>query len=177
MKNLVEQFKEKLDSITPEEFEKSWREIENMGIGSEKPCVFDPETNNFIFFRPRNEQMKQEEINGEHIEINFDNFIKMSDILYDKEPLLSHYIGPDNTNYLFYWVDNDKKLDRWFIIKTDISKIYDYLTKKISLYSIITNSNGGYITDIDNNNKYHNSKRILIEDLPLDYLPKEDSYY
>lgn len=177
MKSLVEQFKEKLDSITPEEFEKSWREIENMGIGSEKPCIFDSETNSIIFVRKRNELMKQIDIKGEPIEINFDNFIKMSDILYDKEPLLSHYIGPDNTNYLFYWVDNDKKLDRWFIIKTDISKIYDYLTKKISLYSIITNSNGGYITDIDNNNKYHNSKKILIEDLPLDYLPKEDSYY
>ena len=77
MKNLVEQFKEKLDSITPEEFEKSWREIENMGIGSEKPCIFDSETNSIIFIRKRNELMKQIDIKGEPIEINFDNFIKM----------------------------------------------------------------------------------------------------
>ena len=170
MKSLVEQFTEHLDSISPEEFEKSWKEIEDMGIGSESPCVFDPETNNFIFVRPRNKQMKQKEINGEHVEINFDNLIKMSDILYDVEPLLSHYIGPNNTNYLFYWLDNDKKFDRWLIIETNTSKIYDYLTKKINLYSIISNSDEGFIVDIDINNKYYNQKKILIKDLPLDYL-------
>ena len=174
MKNLVEQFKEKLDSMSPEEFEKSCKEIEDMGIGSECPCIFDTKTNNFVFVRKRNKQMKQEEINGEPIEINFDKLIKMSNILYDVEPLLSHYIGPDNTNYLFYWIDNDKKFDRWLIIETDTSKIYDYLTKKISLYSIISNSDEGFMVDIDINNKYHNQKKILIKDLPLDYLPEKD---
>jgi len=176
MKNLVEQFEKHLDSISPEEFEKSWKEIEDMGIGSECPCVFDLKTNSIVFVRKRNKQMKQIEINGEHIEINFDELIKMSDILYDIEPLLSHYIGPNNTNYLFYWIDNDKKFDRWLIIETDTSKIYDYLTKKISLYSIVSNSVEGFMVDIDNNNKYHNQKKILIKDLLSDYLPKKDFY-
>ena len=174
MKNLVEQFTKHLDSISPEEFEKSWKEIEDMGIGSECPCVFDLKTNSIVFVRNRNKQMKQEEINGEPIQINFDKLIKMSDILYDVEPLLSHYIGPDNTNFLFYWVDNDKKFDRWLIIETNTSKIYDYLTEKISLYSIISNSDEVFMVDIDINNKYHNQKKILIKDLPLDYLPEKD---
>ena len=177
MKSLVEQFKKHLDSISPEEFEKSWKEIEDMGIGSEKPCIFDSETNSIVFIRKRNELMKQKNIKGEPIEINFDNFIKMSDILYDVKPLLSYYIGPNNTNYLFYWIDNDKKFDRWFIIETNTSKIYDYLTKKINLHSIISDSDEGFMVDIDINNKHHNQKKILIKDLPLDYLPKEDSYY
>jgi len=179
---MKKQLKKYLDSISAKEFDKEWKEIENMSIGSECPCVFDIETNRIIFTKKINDVMRFTNIKCEKVNIDFSNLIEISVLLYYKyydEPLLSYCIGENNTNYLIYWVDHDKKYNRVLIIKTETSTIYDYLSKKINLLSIINNSPEGfvYMADINNKFKFCNKKKVLIKDLPVDYLPSEESYY
>ncbi|MDR1937799.1 MAG: hypothetical protein LBQ73_04790, partial [Tannerellaceae bacterium] len=91
----------------------------------------------------------------------------------------SHYKSNKGENYLFYWVDANDKYNRWIVIRTDIYSILQYLEKRISLHSIITQPNDGfvYIVDIDNCVNYHNIKLVPIACLPEDYTPTENSFY
>lgn len=118
-------------------------------------------------------------INGFDILFDFSKFIKVSDLIYFDGPLLSHYMSDKGENYLFYWVDVDEMYNKWIIIRTDIFSIQKYLDKKISLFSIITQPNDGYvyIVDIDNDINYHNIKLVSANDLPEDYIPAKDSFY
>lgn len=116
---------------------------------------------------------------GFNLKFDFSNFIKVADLIYYDGPLLSHYMSSKGENYLFYWVDVDDECNRWMIVRTDIFSIQQYLEKKITLHSIITHPNDGfvYMVDIDNDIQYHNIKVVSIDDLPEEYTPMENSYY
>lgn len=118
-------------------------------------------------------------INGFNLNFNFSKLIKVADLIYYDGPLLSHYMSSKGDNYLFYWVDADNDYNRWVVIRTDIFSIQQYLDKKITLHSIITHPNDGFVytVDIDDHINYHNTKVILIDDLPEEYTPMESSYY
>lgn len=118
-------------------------------------------------------------INGFNLKFDFSKLIKVADLIYFDGPLLSHYMSSKGENYLFYWVDVDNEYNRWVVIRTDIFSIQQYLEKKVTLYSIITHPNDGfvYMVDIDNEIRYHNIKAISIDDLPEEYTPMENSYY
>ena len=118
-------------------------------------------------------------INGFNIEFDFSKLIKVADLIYYDGPLLSHYMSSKGENYLFYWVDVDNVHNRWVVIRTDIFSIQQYLEKKITLHSIITQPNDGFVytVDIDNNIDYHNTKIVPIANLPEEYTPMENSYY
>ncbi len=118
-------------------------------------------------------------INGFNIKIDFSKLIKVADLIYYDGPLLSHYMSSRGENYLFYWVDVDNKYNRWIVVRTDIFSIQQYLEKKITLHSIITLPNDGFVysVDIDDDIQYHNIKAIPIDDLPEEYTPIKDSYY
>lgn len=118
-------------------------------------------------------------INGFSINFDFSKLIKVADLIYYDGPLLSHYMSSKGENYLFYWVDVDNVYNRWVVIRTDIFSIQQYLEKKITLHSIITQPNDGFVytVDIDDNIHYHNTKIVPIVDLPEEYTPMENSYY
>jgi len=119
------------------------------------------------------------QIAGLDINFDFGKLIKVSDLIYFDGPLLSHYTSEKGDNYLYYWVDVDDVYNRWLIIRTDIFSIQQYLDKKISLHSIVSDPNDGFVyaVDIDSNAVYHNIKVVKINDLPENYLPSFESYY
>lgn len=114
-----------------------------------------------------------------NINFNFDKFIHVSDLIYVDGPLLSDYVNDRGEHYLFYWVDSDIKYNRWLVFRIDVTTIQDYLNKQISFYNVINSANDGFVisVDIDNDLIYHNSKLMLLNDIPSDYLPEMDSYY
>lgn len=114
-----------------------------------------------------------------NINFNFDKFIHVSDLIYGDGPLLSDYVNDRGEHYLFYWVDSDIKYNRWLVFRIDVTTIQDYLNKQISFYNVINSANDGFVisVDIDNDLIYHNSKLMLLNDIPSDYLPEMDSYY
>lgn len=118
-------------------------------------------------------------INGFTIEFDFSKLIKVADLIYYDGPLLSHYMSSKGENYLFYWVDVNNEYNRWVIIRTDIFSIQQYLERKITLHSIITHPNDGFVytVDIDDKIEYHNIKVVPIANLPEEYTPMENSYY
>lgn len=118
-------------------------------------------------------------MNGFSLNFDFSKFIKVADLIYYDGPLLSHYMSDKGENYLFYWVDVDNDYNRWIIIRTDIFSIQQYLEKRITLHSIITRPNDGFVyaVDIDDKLQYHNTKVVPITDLPEEYTPMENSYY
>lgn len=54
--------------------------------------------------------------------------------------------------------------------------LHDFLNRRVSLRSIINNSNSVFVVDKGYNNDIKNSALIPLEDLPNDYLPLENSY-
>lgn len=118
-------------------------------------------------------------VNGFDISFDFSKLIKVTDLIYFDGPLLAHYMSDKGENYLFYWVDVDDLYNRWIVLRTDIFSIQQYLEKRISLFSIISQPNDGfvYIVDIDNDIKYHNIKLVPVDSLPEDYIPAQDSFY
>lgn len=118
-------------------------------------------------------------ISGFNIHFDFGKLTKVSDLIYFDGPLLSHYMSSKGENYLFYWVDVDEIYNRWLVVRTDIVTIQQYLDKKISLYTVMSTPNDGflYMVDIDANASYHNIQLIQVDSLPEDYLPGQDSFY
>ena len=76
-------------------------------------------------------------------------------------------------------MDVDNEYNRWVVIRTDIFSIQQYLEKKSTLHSIITQPNDGFVytVDIDDKIHYHNIKLVPIANLPEEYTPTENSYY
>lgn len=107
------------------------------------------------------------------------DLVKVSDLIYYDGPLLSHYQSLSGEDYLFYWVDTDDTYNRWLIINISIVKIQDYLNRKISLLSLITELDNGlvYKVDIDKDIQYHNFELLYIFELPETYLPTKNSLY
>lgn len=116
---------------------------------------------------------------GSKIKFNFDNFIHVSDLIYVEGPLLSDYVNERGDHYLFYWVDADNEYNRWLVFRIDITTIQDYLNKKIAFNKVIANANDGFVisVDVSDDLAYYNKKLVLVNDIPLDYLPEIDSYY
>lgn len=116
----------------------------------------------------------------------FDNLEKVGgdyDILYYDGPLISLF-RKENKYYLFYWIDVDKKYDRWVVISDEnnrrfLSDIVDFMKNQLSLYDLLCNPNRSiYITDIDNDLKFHNISMLSdISSLPDSYKPEKDAFF
>lgn len=121
-----------------------------------------------------------ETINGYEINrFSFDNYHKVSDLIYFEGPILSHYMDSSGDNYLFIWSDSDHEINRWLFCKIPLIKIHEYLQKKFSLKQILETLIDPVIKLIDIDNKLEIVKTYLIEyeKLPNSYKPKEASYY
>lgn len=116
----------------------------------------------------------------------FDNLEKVGgdyDILYYDGPLISLF-RKENKYYLFYWIDVDKKYNRWVVISDEdnrrfLSDIVDYMRNHLSLYDLLCNpSRSIYITDIDNDLKFHNISMLSdVSSLPDSYKPEKDAFF
>lgn len=120
------------------------------------------------------------DIKGYNIdEFDLDSLSLIADLIYFEGPLLSHYASPQGDNYLFYWVDSDDECNRWMIIKINLQIIQDYISQKITLFSLIRDraDKSVYMVDLDNNLNVCRFLFVNIVELPDEYFPEEESYY
>lgn len=104
---------------------------------------------------------------------------KVSDLIFFDGPILSHFIDGKKNDYLFLWVDNDAKFNRWFVWKVKKVSLRQYLTKSFSLKNLLIEKNKDFVysIEIDNELKYNNIIAMDIDDLPINYIPEEESFY
>ena len=103
---------------------------------------------------------------------------KVLDLIYFEGPLLSlYYEAESNKYYLYKWTDSDEQCNRWMILAITDFELLAYLTKKMSLKQLIIGYSFVFLVDM---NHLLETKQIMIsntQELPLDYLPNDDSFF
>lgn len=104
---------------------------------------------------------------------------RLSDLIYYEGPLLSHFVNKSDDHYLFYWVENDDKYNRWLVARETEFDIREYVEKRKTLYDVLTNPCDRFVlfVDIDEDVNYTNTQMVFIEDIPPHYLPRRKSFY
>ncbi len=112
-------------------------------------------------------------------EFPFLNHKKVADIFYYEGPILSHFKGENDSDFFYYWIDRDEKLNRWLIFPLEEHRIIEYLNGYVSLRDLIYNFKNNFIftVDIDRDLNYSNAIMINPFQLPSNYLPEEESFY
>jgi len=121
-----------------------------------------------------------ENIKGENIgALPFKKLKKITDLINFEGPVLSHFKDEYGKNILFYWVDNDDKLNRWIIFQITEQQLYGYLLKKDSLRDIFEYPFNDifYTVDIGDKLEYTNINQIFKDSLNNEYLPESTSIY
>lgn len=113
------------------------------------------------------------------IDFDIESLTLIADLIYFDGPLLSHYASSQGDNYLFYWIDADEQCNRWMIIKVSLQVIQDFISRKVSLYSLIKDrvEKSAYIVDLDDDLEICNHWLANLNDLPDDYFPDENTFY
>lgn len=109
----------------------------------------------------------------------FDNLKKISDLVSFEGPVLSHFIDSSDNNILYYWVDQNDKLNRWLVWFVSSTDILSYLSKEITLLELIKKANNSIYFLVDINDDIDVEKTVLLgfNDLPESYLPSNESYF
>jgi len=104
---------------------------------------------------------------------------KMGDLINYEGPILSHFVSEHNEDFLFYWVENDEKYNRWLVYKTNSDLLNQFFNQQINHQDLIRTAVDGfvYIIDINDNLDYENIIIAPIEKIPATYLPSTASYY
>jgi hypothetical protein len=104
---------------------------------------------------------------------------KVGDLIYHEGPLLSLFVDRNNPEnyYLYKWADCDKYINRWLVVQLNAISLRDFFYKEISLRTLLLNSPVTYVLQLDENLTESAIMVCATNDLPDDYLPKENSYY
>lgn len=90
------------------------------------------------------------------------------------------YIGTNKfgSNILgsILYEDDENLYLRYFHTLVSDEMLHDFLNKRISLLNVINNSNSVFVVDKGYNNDIKDSAFIPLDELPIDYLPLENSY-
>ena len=120
-----------------------------------------------------------EKLNGYLLPFRVQLFEKKVDLIYENGPLLSLYTC-NGDYYIFYWVDCDKKINRWMIFRTSLSDVFEYIHQQKSLLNIIENNIDGFVrfADYSGDGKFsEDTIAIRTSDIPKDYLPENDAFF
>lgn len=101
---------------------------------------------------------------------------KERDLIYYDGPLLSLFRDKKNNPYLYNWADQDDKYNRWIVFKISEEDLTKYLKGTFNLLNLIKTTEIVFCLDLDNEFKDTKTYLLWTEDIPLDYLPEEDSY-
>lgn len=98
---------------------------------------------------------------------------------YFEGDILSQYKATNgNGLYLEKWCDRHENTTRWLVVRSDHRSLAEYLAKKISMFTLLTNSSdgGGFIVDRVNgvNTSVY---AVRLENLPNLYMPLEDAFH
>lgn len=110
-----------------------------------------------------------------NLHFDFSKFEKIEDIIYFDEPILTH-LKLNEKDYFLYLVDSLEISDVFLLFQIDEDLIFEYLTKNISLRSIIQNANFVNIIEKDFNENIIDVNITMPVSLSEDYLPIVDSF-
>lgn len=103
------------------------------------------------------------------------NLVRIGDLINMDGPML--VVFKDITSqdlYLFDWVDNDNKSNRWLVYKVDKNDLTSFLKRKISYRRLFEkNNNTPYFTDIDSE-EFNVYKIFKLKEIPFEYRPDKD---
>ncbi|HBH7063123.1 TPA: hypothetical protein KWH93_004804 [Enterobacter cloacae] len=124
------------------------------------------------------------DLKGERLKVSsLPNYNLFAHLIDFDGPLLSLFRGDDNIDALFVWVDNNNTSNRWCIIPVERSDLNDYLSENLTLKDLVLRNDKviyfNYRETIrDDGPVLVRSSCILVEinDIPEDYLPKNNSY-
>ena len=105
--------------------------------------------------------------------------VKQGDLLYHEGPLLSHFINEDNPDehYLYKWTDCDDICNRWLIFRVSVDNLKSFFEKKTNLLQLIHQNPFVYFIDLDNDLHPSNVVICPTNQIPMDYLPSERSFF
>lgn len=103
---------------------------------------------------------------------------KVKDIIEYDGPILSHFKDENGSDILFYWVDFNEKTNRWLVWKVSDKILNQYLNKEKDLKQVLFDDidNNVYLIDIDKDINWVTKIKLSKKDIPLDYIPEDDSY-
>ena len=104
---------------------------------------------------------------------------KLGDLLYHEGPLLSIYANAKNQSayYLCNWTDCDEHCNRWVYFPITSLDLAMFFLGKLNLLELMTKSPMVLSVDLDHE---LNKKQVIltnVSNLPVDYLPLEDSFF
>ncbi len=78
-----------------------------------------------------------------------------------------------------FWVDQDEAFNRWLLFYVPVENFNRYFNKKMSLKDLVfyRQKDFVYFIDIDGNIDYNNIIQIAIKEFPMEYAPRENSYF
>ncbi|HAY3503878.1 TPA: hypothetical protein JRX02_002324 [Elizabethkingia anophelis] len=107
--------------------------------------------------------------------INLRDFHVIEDIIFMDEPILSHLKYGDN-NYLLYLIDVTDEYNEYILFDVDEEDLLKYLTKRLSLRSLIYKHSLVNIIEERFDDESTISYGIMVNQLSEKYLPTEDSF-
>ncbi|MDQ5930642.1 MAG: hypothetical protein QG594_2430 [Bacteroidota bacterium] len=108
----------------------------------------------------------------------FSDYDHVIDLIEFEGPLLVHYQKADSHAF-YYWIEGSATFNTWLCFNLTLPELYDYLYGNITLLELIHSKQKEpfYLVDIDGDLSYHNYRLIMGKDIPILFLPDEDSYY
>jgi len=104
---------------------------------------------------------------------------KIGDLLYHEGPLLSLFTDKNNPElyYIYKWADCNDSLNRWMVIQVNAKSLRSFFFGEISLKNLFLNTPLTYLVDLDDNLKEVEITACATNQLPMDYLPNDNSFF
>jgi hypothetical protein len=100
---------------------------------------------------------------------------KVADLIVGNEIILTHYESQAGDPFLFFRVDEDDYLIRWFIFRATSQQFIQLIDNKITVQYLLTHLADGFLygMDTDRNMKQKHLRMILPEQIPTPYLSQK----
>jgi len=98
------------------------------------------------------------------------------DLIYFEGPLLSEFSSSTGETYLKYWCDCDENFNRWMFFKIKEQDRLRLVLGEKSIFEVITNQPDSFVFFADENNTNSTFKMVISTEIPLSYIPEEDSF-
>ena len=118
------------------------------------------------------------ELKGDNVKS--DLLIRVDDLIYFDGPLLSTYKKEDGSLFLILWVDNTATDNRWCVIPVEDETLTSFLDKEITLRDVINKTENVIFKDLyseGNELLERQVKKVLVKDIPEEYMPTNESYF
>jgi len=104
---------------------------------------------------------------------------KMGDFLFHEGPIQSHFIDDKNENFIAFWVDENKIVNRWLFVKVEERLLHQFFSKAVNTVELIKKNVDGfaYLIDINGQGEWVKHQLVSNADIPTTYFPSADSYY